>query len=523
MTFQPASNFLIAISGDWNGDGKATIGLYNPVTGTFFLRNSNDPNQTSTDITFQFGPTNSFLPVAGDWNGSGLNQVGLYDQSTGTFHLREVSGTSVTDVAFVYGPANNKLLPIAGKWTPGAAVATVGLYSPFSSLFFLRNSNAGGIADTTFLYGPSNNGTLRPLAGDWTASGFDTIGLYDPTSSTFFLRNSNDTGIADESFVYGPANFSGTPVVGTWNAPAVTAISPTSGPAAGGTQVTISGSGFTGATAVNFGPTPAASFTVVSDSQINAISSAGTLGTVDVTVTNAGGISATSAADQFSNSVPGTPTVTGVAPKSGFTVGGTAVTITGSGFTGATSVQFAANPAASFIVDSDTQITATSPAGTGTVDVTVTNGIGTSATSTADQFTYTVPGAPTISSISPTSGPMGGGTTVIITGTGFTGATSVRFGATSAPAFAVNSATRITATSPAGAAGPVDITVTNANGTSTPSAADQFTYTTGAPTVTGISPTSGPTGGGTTVIITGTGFTGATSVRFGATPRPRSP
>ena len=64
------------------------------------------------------------------------------------------------------------------------------------------------------------------------------------------------------------------------------------------------------------------------------------------------------------------------------------MTITGTGFTGATAVDFGTTPATSFTVVSDTSITADSPAGTGTVDVTVTTPGGTSATSPADQFTY---------------------------------------------------------------------------------------------------------------------------------------
>jgi hypothetical protein len=83
-------------------------------------------------------------------------------------------------------------------------------------------------------------------------------------------------------------------------APALTAVSPTSGPLAGGTTVTITGSGFTGATAVNFGSTPASSFTVNSDSQITATSPAAAgVGPVDVTVTTPDGTSATGAADQY--------------------------------------------------------------------------------------------------------------------------------------------------------------------------------------------------------------------------------
>lgn len=174
---------------------------------------------------------------------------------------------------------------------------------------------------------------------------------------------------------------------------------------------------------------------------------------------------------------------------------------------------FGATAATSFTVNSNFSITATSPAGTGTVDIRVTSEGGTSTASAADQFTYT--GAPVVTSISPASGSLGGGTSVTITGNNFSGATAVTFGATAATGFTVNSATSITATSPAGT-GTVDVRVTTAGGTSATSAADQFTYTAG-PAVTSISPTTGPATGGTTVTITGTGFTGSTAVTFGAT------
>ncbi|MCZ0983113.1 PxKF domain-containing protein [Streptomyces diastatochromogenes] len=85
-----------------------------------------------------------------------------------------------------------------------------------------------------------------------------------------------------------------------------------------------------------------------------------------------------------------TPALTGVSPYSGPETGGTSVTLTGTGFTDATAVHFGSAPASSFTVLSDTQITATAPAGTpGAVDVTVTTPAGTSATGTADRFTYT--------------------------------------------------------------------------------------------------------------------------------------
>ncbi len=174
--------------------------------------------------------------------------------------------------------------------------------------------------------------------------------------------------------------------------------------------------------------------------------------------------------------VPAPPTVGSLSPNHGPEAGGTSVTITGSGFTGASAVTFGTVAASSFTVDSDTQITATAPAHTdGSVDVTVTTGGGTSATGSADLYTYDEP-APAVTAISPASGPEAGGTVVTITGTDFLGATAVHFG-TAAAAFTVTSDTQITATAPAGTLGTaVDVTVTTPAGTSATGAADKYTY-----------------------------------------------
>ena len=88
--------------------------------------------------------------------------------------------------------------------------------------------------------------------------------------------------------------------------------------------------------------------------------------------------------------------------------------------------------------------------------------------------------APTVTGISPTSGPRSGGTSVTITGTNFTGVTAVNFGTIPAARFTVNSATSITANAPAGS-GTVDVTVISSGGHSATSAADRFTFTTAPP------------------------------------------
>jgi Subtilase family/Bacterial Ig-like domain (group 3)/Autotransporter beta-domain/IPT/TIG domain len=204
--------------------------------------------------------------------------------------------------------------------------------------------------------------------------------------------------------------------------------------------------------------------------------------------------------------------VTSIAPNSGPAAGGTSVTITGTSFTGVTAVKFGGTAATSFTVNSATSITATSPAGSGTVDVTVTNSGGTSATSSADRFTYV--SAPSVTSIAPNSGPAAGGTSVTITGTSFTAATALKFGGTAATSFTVNGATSITATSPAGS-GTVDVTVTNSGGTSATSSADRFTYGL-VTTAAALSSSKNPSSFGQSVIFTAkvTGFSPTGAVTF---------
>ena len=204
------------------------------------------------------------------------------------------------------------------------------------------------------------------------------------------------------------------------------------------------------------------------------------------------------------------PALTAFAPTSGSA--GTSVTITGSDLTGATAVRFNGTTA-SFSVSSDTQISATVPAGAATGPISVTTPSGT-ATSSAS-FTVTTP-APTLSAFAPTSGPVG--TSVKITGTNLTGATDVKFNGTSA-AFSVDSNTQITATVPTGASsGPTS--VTTAAGTATSSAS--FTVTTPDFSLSGSPATQTVRPGGSasyTVAVTPSGgFTGNVALTISGVP-----
>ena len=136
-------------------------------------------------------------------------------------------------------------------------------------------------------------------------------------------------------------------------------------------------------------------------------------------------------------------------------------------------------------------------------------------TTTSTSTTAAPAPAPTVAGLSTSAGPAAGGTSVTITGTNLTGATSVTFGGTPATGVTVNSATSITATTPAHAAGAVDVAVATAGGTAT--LTGSYTYV-AAPTISSVGPDMGPSVGGWSVVINGTNLTGATSVTFGGIP-----
>src|SRR6185312_11763820 len=155
-------------------------------------------------------------------------------------------------------------------------------------------------------------------------------------------------------------------------APVLSALSPMQGPSTGGNTVTLTGTGFTGATGVMFGAVSAA-FTVVSSTQITATAPAAPVAPVEVTVVTPGGVSN----GVLYYYIP-LPTVAIVSPSMGPVAGGNTVTITGTGMTLATAVHFGAAATTGVTVVSDNQVTAHAPSGTGTVAVTATTPGGTS-------------------------------------------------------------------------------------------------------------------------------------------------
>jgi hypothetical protein len=316
-------------------------------------------------------------------------------------------------------------------------------------------------------------------------------------------------------------------------------VTPAFGPAAGGTAVAISGSGFTGATDVTFGGGAATNVAVNGDgTAITATTPAHDVGAVPVVVTGADGTLVTVGGFFFIPATTATAvTVTGVNPLMGSTAGHTPVVITGSGFRDGAQVAFGGAAATGVRVLADAIIIAVTPAhDAGAVAVTVTNRSGQSG-SLDSAFMYVTPSpapAPTITRIEPAMATASGlsptstalddhhGQPVAIIGTDFQPDASVTFGGTPVDHTTTLSSTVILTTAPDHAAGKVDVVVTNPDGQSAISP-QQFTYaapTPGAPpkiaTVVS-SPGSADDHGSPLVTITGAGFVRGATVMFGDT------
>jgi hypothetical protein len=453
-----------------------------PVTGGTVVTITGNGLAGETTVSFGANPgvigsvSNTSITVTAPAGASGTVDVTVTTPG-GT------SATVPTD-HFTYGPAVTGLSPQNGPSAGGTVVTITG----------------NGFTGTTGVNFGANAGTNVTVNSNTSVTATSPAGTVGTVNVTVVTPAGTSPVVSADAFTYATS------------APTVSSISPTTGPAAGGTSVTITGNGLSGATAVDFGAAAATGVSVNgAGTSITATSPAGTAGsTVSVTVTTPAGTSGAVASGQFTYG----STVTHISPATGLTTGGTSVTITGTGLSGATAVNFGSTAGSSMVVNSSTSITVVSPAeGPGTVDVTVVTPGGTTPTVTADQFTYHYP-VPVISAMTPNVGKPSGGDSVTITGSGFTGATTVSFGATPATIVTVTN-TSIVVTSPAGTAkSTVSVTVTGPGGTSALTSADNFTY---GPVVTGVTPNTGSHLGGTTVTIKGAGFTGATAVNFGAT------
>jgi formylglycine-generating enzyme required for sulfatase activity len=208
------------------------------------------------------------------------------------------------------------------------------------------------------------------------------------------------------------------------------------------------------------------------------------------------------------------PTLQSVAPSEGLITGGTTITIVGTNLQHVQSVRVCGILASSAIALDNNTITAVTTAtggsypGLGPVTVTTTGGTAT----LSDAFRYVAP-SPTLETVSPSSGPPSGSTSVLLTGTHFVPPVAVTFGGVPATNVQVLSPSTVRAFSPGGAIGPCDVAVTTAAGTAT--LANAFSYVPPPPTISSVTPTVGRVTGGTMVTVRGTNFVHPVQVEFG--------
>jgi len=188
------------VSGDWNGDGIDTVGVYR--NGVFYLGNNNANG--SLDYIAFFGQAGD-LPVVGDWDGNGTDTIGVY--RNGTFYLRNSNDTGVVDITFALGLPGD--VPISGDWD-GDGTDTTGVFRPSNGKIFLKYLNTSGIADLALTYGLPGD---KPVTGDWDSDGIDSIGVY--RNGKFYLRNSNTNGFAD--YVFSLGTNGDLPIAGNWD------------------------------------------------------------------------------------------------------------------------------------------------------------------------------------------------------------------------------------------------------------------------------------------------------------------
>ena len=495
------SNFNGISSVSFGGITATSFAVVSPTSITAIVGNGNSGNVSVTNSAgtgtlsgftyINTAPTiSSFTPTSGKTsqvvNITGTNFTGATAVSFGGTAATSFAVVSATSINATVGAGASGSVSVTTASGTGTLAGFTYLPPPTITSF---SPTSAGTGQTVTITGTNFTGTSAVSFGGTAATSFAVVSATSITA----VVGAGATGSVSVTTSNGIASRAGFSFITATPAPAISSFTPTSGKT--GQVVNITGTNFTGATAVSFGGTPATTFTVVSATSINATVGAGASGVVSVTTASGTGTLA-----GFTYLPP--PTITSFSPTSGKT--GQVVNIIGTNFLGATAVSFGGTAATSFTVVSATSITAVVGTGkTGNVRVVTANGA-----ITKSGFTYLA--SPTISAFSPLSA--GTGQTVTITGTNFTGASAVSFGGTAATSFTVVSATSITAVVGTGATGNVGVTTSNGTGSR---AGFTFVSATLAPAITSFTPTSGKTG--QVVNLTGTNFTGATAVSFGGT------
>ncbi|MCW3110148.1 MAG: cell surface receptor domain protein, partial [Segetibacter sp.] len=498
--FASGNNSYGLAVGDFDDDGNPDIAVTNSFTANSIsiLRNTTSGGAISFDnkITFPAG-SNPYWGAISDLDGdgkidlavsnAGSNSLSVYknNSTSGTisFSLKTDYKTATYPISVAIGDLDGDGL--ADILSSNASSNNVSIFKNIcdkpATTITSFTPVAAGAGTTVNITGTLFIGATSVMFGNVPATSFKVV---SPTSIDAVV-SSGATGTVTVTTPNGTGTLSGFSFV---PAPTITSFTPTS--AAYNATVTITGTKFTGTTAVSFGGAPAISFNVVSSTSITAVVSSAASGSV--TVTTPGGTATKTGFTFLPPSIGSfTPTSAGA---------GTTVTIYGSNFTGTTAVSIGGVPAASFRVVFPTNLQAVASSGaSGSIVVTTPGG-------TASKTGFTFIPNPTITSFLPVAAAEGD--TITIFGKYLIGATSVNFGGTAASSFTIVSDTAITAVVSTGKTG--NVSVVTPGGTATFGA---FTYT-APPTPTYCTPLYGTRPSADTSYIAGFKLTGEQNTSF---------
>ncbi len=204
-------------AGDWDGDGVASVGVYDPDTGTFTLWNDEPKGKPNYELQVAGLSGPSLQPVVGDWDGDGIDTVGLYSASTGEVRLRNKNSNGSADEVYRFALPFQDGIAVAGDWL-GQGYDTIGVYETHGSVFYLRDSHTTGGADHAVAFEAWKQGLL-PLAGDWNWTQMSKLGLYDPETGEVRLRITLESGPPDYVKKVSDHAYDVQVFAGRWNAP----------------------------------------------------------------------------------------------------------------------------------------------------------------------------------------------------------------------------------------------------------------------------------------------------------------
>ncbi len=467
------------------------------LVGALGCSKSKDPAASSVPVITSFTPSQGLTGSSVELTGTGFDGTTSVSIGGVSAEWKRHSNTSMT--VKVPDGAMSGVIGVVNSLGSGGSTSTFNVIPTITAI----SPTSGSPGTTVTLTGTGFTGAQvvnfggGPAANFYVNSATQIQAVVPLGSSTGPITvTTNTAGVqltaTSPAFTYSS---------GGVEAPVLTSFSPSQ--AGTGDYVVLTGSGFTGVSSATIGGI-SSYFTVTSDTAMSIqVPAAAASGFIQVS----GVLGTATSASRFLV----TPTVSGFTPASG--PAGTLVTLTGTGFSGATQVTFGNAVPSSFIVVDSNTIKANVKAGSATGAITVASN-GLTCTSSSN-FTF-VPDAvnrPVITSVGSVKGAVGD--SVTLTGTGFTGVTNVTVGGAEATEFTVTDDTTISVTVPTAAATGF-ISVTNALGsTSSPST---FYVT---PSITALSSLSGKVGA--TITITGTGFSdpsssGNSTLTFGGGP-----